>query len=407
MNAKMARVLSITLFGLYLLLIVPSLYYQWYSGKVLYGGVNISLNIFIGGGFMAATWAAIGTFIVWHYPSNWIGWIMCLFPIGYALDHFTWAYYQFSVTSGGGSQPATLGSLMWQNVTDIPPYTVLFGLLFLIFPSGRFLSPRWRRVAWIGVLAFLSVTVLELLKPGPLYPEGYIQMPDNPLGVSLELWGYVWPLYTISQLASIAFLISAVISLVLRLKHSRGEERQQIKWFAYFAAIFPITFVVIAIFDLIGYTGTAYNAAATLVLISFLGMAIAIAFAIFRYRLYAIDIIIRRTLQYTLLTGLLALIYFGSVVLLQRLFENITGQQSPVVIVISTLAIAALFNPLRIRVHEFIDRRFYRSKYDAERALTQFAETARDEVDIDKLTEALLEVVVDTVQPERVSIWLR
>jgi hypothetical protein len=133
----------------------------------------------------------------------------------------------------------------------------------------------------------------------------------------------------------------------------------------------------------------------------------AIAVAILRYRLYDIDIIIRRTLQYALLTGLLAFVYFGSVLLLQSLFESFTDQQSPLIIVISTLSIAALFNPFRHRIQEFIDRRFYRKKYIAEIALAQFASTARDEVDMDVLTTALLGMVEDTMQPEQVTMWLK
>jgi hypothetical protein len=136
------------------------------------------------------------------------------------------------------------------------------------------------------------------------------------------------------------------------------------------------------------------------------GLPIVLGLAIFKYRLYDIDIIIQRTLQYSFLTGLLVLIYFGSVVLLQSLVDNITGEQSPMVIVISTLAIAALFNPLRMRTQDIIDRRFYRRKYDAERALAQFAAEARDEVDMEKLTTALMGVVEETLQPEDASLWL-
>ncbi|GAH34212.1 unnamed protein product, partial [marine sediment metagenome] len=131
------------------------------------------------------------------------------------------------------------------------------------------------------------------------------------------------------------------------------------------------------------------------------------AFSILRYRLWDIDILIRRTLVYAVLTALLLILYFGSVVLLQQFFRALTGQDSPIVIVISTLVIAALFSPLRNRVQNIIDRRFYRRKFDAQQALAAFAATARDEVDLDHLQVELVSIVQETMQPEQVSLWLR
>jgi hypothetical protein len=139
-----------------------------------------------------------------------------------------------------------------------------------------------------------------------------------------------------------------------------------------------------------------------------LSLPITVAVAIMRYRLFDIDLIIRRTLQYVLLTGVLALVYFGGVVWMQKIFGGIVGQvDSPIFIVISTLAIAALFNPLRHRLQDFVDRRFYRQKYNADQVLNQFMETARNEVELEKLSEAMLGVVKETMQPEQVSLWLR
>jgi hypothetical protein len=195
-------------------------------------------------------------------------------------------------------------------------------------------------------------------------------------------------------------LFGSLAAVVYRFRRARGVERVQMKWVVY-TAVLAISPMVLSINRWENPILILYFASLPTIL------AIAMGIAILRYRLFDIDLIIRRTLQYSLLTGLLALIYFGSVVVLQSLVENLTGAQSPVVIVISTLAIAALFNPLRIRIQDFIDRRFYRRKYDAEQALAQFAAEARDEVDMDELTTALMSVVEETLQPENASLWLK
>jgi hypothetical protein len=191
-------------------------------------------------------------------------------------------------------------------------------------------------------------------------------------------------------------------------------QRTQVRWFVYGLALATASIVTA------GLLNTTLNNPATppvrlfwavlanlLIWSVSIALPLAVGFAILRYRLWDIDILIRRTLQYSLLTGLLALAYFGGVVILQGITRPFTGSaESPLVTVITTLGIAALFTPLRRRVQAFIDRRFYRKKYNAEQALAQFAATARDEVDMDKLAAALVGVVEETVQPERVSLWL-
>jgi hypothetical protein len=193
-------------------------------------------------------------------------------------------------------------------------------------------------------------------------------------------------------------LVLALLSLALRFHRAAGVERQQIKWLLYVAALFLTAQLAIS-FGAIGEQFTSLVA---------LGFPIAIGIAVLRYRLFDIDVIIRKTLVYTALTALLALVYFGSVVLLQRLFGAVTGiGQSPLAVVVSTLVIAALFTPLRRRIQDAIDRRFFRKKYDAQRVLAQFALTARDETDLDTLTGELARVVQETMQPEQVSVWLK
>jgi len=217
-------------------------------------------------------------------------------------------------------------------------------------------------------------------------------------------------LFVAPEIAQIGFLLTFVMLLlgVFALIHSGitmrdAISRAQLRW-----AIGGVILGV-AVF-LLNFLSNLTSPYREIVLgIAGLGfpiVALSLAIAIFRYRLFAIDVIVRKTLQYTLLTGLLALVYFGSVLLLQNLVETITGEQSPIVIVISTLVIAALFNPLRHRIQDFIDRRFYRKKYNAEQALTQFSTTARNEVDFERLSTALLAVVEETVKPESSAIWI-
>jgi amino acid transporter len=190
--------------------------------------------------------------------------------------------------------------------------------------------------------------------------------------------------------------------LILRYRLSPIIERQQIKWIAFAASFISVSLLVLNFFS--DPTKPMVEIVIGIILLSSLPLAIAIA--ILRYNLWDIDLIIRRTLQYTLVTGLLALVYFGTVLIFENLLVGITGQGSQIVIVISTLTIATLFNPLRTRVQDFIDRRFYRKKYNAEQALTKFATIARDEVDIDRLTTSLLGVVEETIQPETTSLWI-
>jgi hypothetical protein len=200
--------------------------------------------------------------------------------------------------------------------------------------------------------------------------------------------------------------LSAVIvflSAIVRFRQSRTQERQQMKWL-----LVGVAFM--ALFTLLGLGlnfGLNSTLGAFLVNAASLGPAVGVGVALVRHKLYEVDILIRRTLQYSLLSGLLALTYFGLITILQGVFRSFSGQQSEISVVLSTLAIAALFFPLRNRVQEFIDKRFYRKKYDAQKVLAEFAATCRDETDLDKLVARLAEVIDETLQPEKVSVWIR
>jgi hypothetical protein len=209
-------------------------------------------------------------------------------------------------------------------------------------------------------------------------------------------------------------MVASVLSLVMRYRRSRGEERQQIKWIAFAASFVGLLYLIAMVCALIFPSGAWFRAGSPLwldllgyaALSSFTLVPVAIGFAVLRYRLYDIDVVINRTLVYGSLTISLALVYVGMVVSLQYVFRALTGGESQLVIVASTLAIAALFNPLRGRIQSFIDRRFYRKKYDAQKTLSAFSKTLREETDLEALNAELLSVIRETMQPEHVSLWL-
>jgi hypothetical protein len=343
------------------------------------------------------TFSVVGVIIASRQPRNAIGWIFCGIGLVVSLHNLTGGYAEYRLAGGYGTgslaeTAAWFSAWSWTLWLYVPTT-----FLLLLFPDGRLPSPRWRPVAWcaaLGVIGFVGYA----LNPGPLEDFPRVVNPygvDSPILEAVGLAGAI--------LAGASMLASAV-SLIVRMRRAGRVERQQIKWLAYGGAV-----VVGAIF--VGGVISIWSGEAgiSLVIIGLLGVPIFTGVAIARYRLYDIDIVINRTLVYGSLTGALALVYFGGVTATQALFRNITGQEQlpQLVIVVSTLLIAALFTPLRRRIQSFIDRRFYRAKYDARKILEAFSVRLRDETDLEALNEDLVEVVRETMQPAHVSLWLR
>lgn len=353
--------------------------------------------------FMPLAFAFVGALIISRQPRNWIGLLMMLPGLSLFLlvDAFLRPYLSGLLPPPESPTPVFLLILWFSNWNWL---LLVFPLMFImvLFPTGQPLTPRWKWLIYFGVglmvLLILISSFAETLAPGS---GGVDWSFENPVGFLEEEWIniFISPFFVVFPI----WVVLCTISLFIRFRREGGVEREQIKWLFYAAAIFALSYVPTFIFTDFSDPDSLWN---VFWLAGMLAIPIATAIAILRYRLYDIDIIIRKTLQYTLLTGLLALFYFGSVLLLQNLEETLLGEQSPIVIVLSTLGIAALFNPLRSRIQEFIDRHFYRRKYNAEQALDDFTTTARDEVDMDQLNAALLHVVDDAMQPERVSLWM-
>jgi hypothetical protein len=340
--------------------------------------------------------ALVGAFVSSRLPGNPIGWVCLAIGLTMMLSGAADEYGVYTLETRPGSLPggeyaAWLGAWLW-----IPAVVLIGTFIILLFPNGRLPSRRWRVVAWLAAAALISATVSEAFSPGPL-EEAQVNL-QNPLGVepargALELLGAVG-----LGLLPLCCAASA-LSMVLRFRRSTGEERQQLKWFATAAALLAIAFP----FGFILSSGVVED----FVTLTFVGLPVAVGIAILRYRLYDIDLIINRTLVYGSLTVMLAGIYLGGVVLLQSLFRTFAGGDSQFAVVASTLAIAALFNPLRRRIQNLVDRRFYRRKYNAAKTLETFSARLREETDLDDLNRDLSAVVRETVAPEHVSLWLR
>jgi hypothetical protein len=267
----------------------------------------------------------------------------------------------------------------------------LLAFLLLLFPHGRLPSPRWRPFAWLTVAVYLTLSLSAALAPGAVelyYPEA---TPPVRLPVAgLADTAFDWLLG--GQLLVLAI---ALVSVVLRLRRARGEERQQVKWFVYTVVTVIVLFIAGIVILGAGYLFPLFGL-----------IPVSVAVAVFKYRLYEIDRLINRTLVYGLLSALLVGVYAGLVFLLGRLLDPATGD-SALAVAASTLAVAALFQPARRRVQAVVDRRFNRRRYDAARTVDRFSDRLRDHVDLDTLSAELLTVVDQTVQPASASLWLR
>ncbi len=315
-------------------------------------------------------------------------------------SNFASQYAIHALLARPGSLPAG-EALAWVAAWQLPVMIGFQVFYLLLFPTGRLPSGRWRPLAWLTVAFVVAGVVLSAFSSGAYL--GSLGPIRNPLGIDGFTAVYTTVLYFMAPL----LFAAAASSLFVRLRRSRGVERQQLKWFAYVAATFAVGVVLIVV--PLATETPAWFERFGVAFFTLAGMAIpiSIGIAIMRYRLYDIDRIINRTLVYSILTAALVSVYGGGVVGLQFVFRVLTDQESTLAIVASTLAIAAMFGPLRRRVQGFVDRRFYRGKYDAAKTLAAFNARLRNETDLGALTDDLLGVVGRTVQPEHLSLWVR
>jgi hypothetical protein len=361
------------------------------------------------GGVLFLAFPLVGALIASRRPKNAVGWLCLAVGLLWSLSG-VFDYYGYYGAATPGSVPFPVAMAGISDWIWVPAVGLLGTYVLLLFPDGRLPSRRWRPLAWLSGAVILLLSLGVMLAPGRL---GNLAGVRNPFGIEGAAW-LTAGAYAVLPLLPLCMLASA-LSLVLRYRRSGGEERQQIKWITFAASVVAVLYAIAMIasffFPEESWTtaGSVWwlNLLTYAVLSSFTLVPIAVGIAVLKYRLYEIDIIINRALVYVSLTVMLVAIYLGGIVLLQRVFVALTGQRSTLAVVASTLLIAALFNPLRRRIQSFIDRRFFRSKYDAAKTLEAFSAKLRNDSDLDALSDDLVGVVRETMQPAHVSLWLR
>src|SRR5215210_7374760 len=343
--------------------------------------------------------STVGALVASRRPENPIGWLFCCGASIWGLGELTLEYGVYALVTSPGALPAGVWAVWFGAWSRGIGGFFMVPFLLLLFPTGRLPTRRWRVVVWAAVGYIALFTLVSWLSP--VSQDLRLSSVRNPLGFDLEVMNL---LAGVVYLSLPLPLLASGAAVIVRFRRSRGDERQQIKGFAYAVAVMVFLFTLgqsLGLTQIVGVAPLVFAVPLT-------GLPVAAGIAIFKYRLYDIDLLINRTLVYGSLTALLALVYFGGVTTTQALLRTIPGQEQlpQLVIVASTLVIAAMFTPLRRRIQSFIDRSFYRRKYDAAKTLQGFSTKLRDETDLEALRGDLVRVVRETMQPAHVSLWL-
>jgi hypothetical protein len=404
MSHRAAAWFAWSLWALSLAAIAASVAFQVLNAATPTAATRGPVVLGIGFVLVFVSFATVGALVASRQPGNLIGWIFCALGLFLPLAGASEEYALYALVTKPGSLPG--GEVMaWLAAWFAGAINfAMLAFVLLLFPDGRLLSRRWRFVVWLNLIAILLIFAWNF-EPGLIESLGLLKV-ANPFGVA-GAGALLQALGELGFFLVLAVAIAGAISLVIRFRRSSGDERQQIKWFVFAGAVFCAVLAVAPVLWTLPLSPATEWIWPTLFLLGLGTIPAATGVAILKYRLYDIDILINRTLVYGSLTAMLVAVYFGGIFLLQRIFVLLSGQQSTLAVVASTLLIAAMFMPLRRRIQSFIDRSFYRRKYDAAKTLEGFSLKLRDETDLEALRGDLVGVVRETMQPAHVSLWLR
>ncbi len=352
----------------------------------------------------------VGVLVLERQPRAVVGWVLMAIGAAWAVEFIVDGYAAIGLVLAPGSLPGA-GIAAAVNEGSWAVFILLMGaFLILLFPDGRLPSRRWRPVAWAAGAAMVVVPVAIALQPGAL-EEGPVAGMVNPIGME-QAEGFLFVLIVVFLPLIPLTILASALGLVVRFRRSSGIERLQLKWLTFAGAqvalLYGLTMVATLVGSVVspGRTPTAVTALQTFALVAFMLLPVAIGIAMLRYRLFDVDVAINRTVVYGALTVVLGAFYLGSVLLLRFLVSPLTGD-SDLAVAGSTLAVAALFRPVRHGIQSVVDKRFYRRRYDAQRTLDAFGTRLRHELDLDSVGLDLRAAVTETVQPVHVRLWLR
>lgn len=401
MNVRLARTIAWSLVGLYFILAG--------AGLTLQGLVNTSftqtgLPVLIILVSLVGVWIVTGALIISRHPQHPVGWLLCAGLFFSALDMFSAGYAAYDTYVFSNSLPGVDIALIWLKLDNLGSYgLVAFTLIVLLFPDGRFLSSGWRKVAWAAVGMLLIFLPLQAVEPGPADPS-FLPTRINPLEVSASLWAFLKPLMWTTFSILLLCYGAAFVSLIIRLRNSSGDVHQQIKWLTFPAGLFGIFFLLFTIGIVVRASEMVQGVILALGQLAVAGMVIAVAFAIFKYRLYDVDLILNRTLVYTALTASVVMIYILIVGGVGTFFQ---AQGNLIIALFATGLVAVLFQPLREWFQRRVNRLIYGERDDPIEALSRLGKQMEVALPSDQVLPILVKTIAQTLKLPYVGITLK